>query len=106
MQRVIYRLKHSCLAPAILRWFAVGSFNGSFDILLVSFDIKALSSRGCRRENVKKQVAMKIKLQKIIFRLKHSCLVNCYDLWSVGIFHMDLLAYSRSLLTYSRYILT
>ncbi len=47
---------------------------------------------------------MKKKLQKIDFRVKHSCLVHCYDLWSVVIFVVNLLAYFRLLLAYSRFL--
>jgi hypothetical protein len=63
-------------------------------------------SRGYRREHAIEQMAMKITSKKIVFRLKHSCLVNCYDLWSVGIFRRVLLASSRTLLTYSKCVLT
>ena len=68
--------------------------------------MRKLRSRGYRREHAIEQIVMRNKSKKIVFRLKHSCLVHCYDLWSVGLFRMDLLAYSRSLLTYSRFILT
>ena len=43
-------------------------------------------------------------MQKIVYRLKHSFLVNCYDLWSVVIFDVNLLAYCRLHLTYSRFL--
>ena len=72
----------------------------------MSFDIKKLRSRGYRREHATEQIVMRNKSNKIVSRLKHSCLVNCYDLWSVLRFHTALLTYSRSLLTYSRFILT
>jgi hypothetical protein len=45
------------------------------------------------------QIAMRSKLHKIVFRLKHSCLVNFYYLWSVRPFYMVLLTYSRFILT-------
>ena len=75
--------------------------------------MRALRTRGYRREHAIEQnvvmrnklkkifvkIAMRNKLHKIVFRLKHSCLVNYYDLWSVRLFHMVLLTYSRFILT-------
>ena len=63
-------------------------------------------SRGYRRKIVKERIAIRNKAKKIVFRLKHSCLVNCYDLWSVGLFRMVIWTYSRSLLTCYRSFLT
>ena len=50
--------------------------------------MRKLRSRGYRREHAKEQIVMKIKSKKIVYRLKHSCLANCYDLWSVRVFHI------------------
>ena len=45
------------------------------------FDIRALRTRGYRLGNSNRQKTMIRKLQRFIYRLKHSCLVNCYELW-------------------------
>ena len=77
-----------------------------FDILYVVIDVRALSMRGYRHERAEEQIAMKITSKKIVFRLKHSCLVHCYDLWSVGPFDLILLTFSRFFFAYSKCVLT
>jgi hypothetical protein len=53
---------------------------------------------GYRSENAKEQKAMIRKLHRVIFRLRHSCLVTTFELWfAVGLFHMDRLTYSIGL---------
>ena len=59
----------------------------------MSFGIRKLRTCGYRREHAIEQIAMRNKAKKIVFRLKHSCRVKCYDLWSVWRFRMVLLTY-------------
>jgi hypothetical protein len=53
--------------------------------------MRALRTRGYRRDNTMEQIAMRNRSKKFVFRLKKSCLVKCYGLWSVGLFLMILL---------------
>ena len=68
--------------------------------------MRALRTRGYRRDNTMEQIAMRNRSKKFVFRLKKSCLVKCYGLWSVGLFLMILLKFSRSILTCTRCRLT
>ena len=81
--RIILRMLHTTLAVTFETWSHTAASQGRMRRRVGAIIWQRALRTGISmwKENAKEQKIKRQRSQKVLLRLKHNCLVNCYEMW-------------------------